>query len=140
MTLKELLAANPDAKAEYDQSISAAKAEGEAAGKENMNKAFAAALPILSSAKYPDTVKARVTAKAQAGDVEGLADFVAMHDMNVQAAADAAAALESGVETPAQIAAAAAALSEDGSVSDAGQLAGAVAQHKEKFGTGGDNK
>ena len=103
MNLKEVLAANPEAKTEYDAAIVAAentgRAEGETAGTEKMGQAFKAALPILSSDTYPDTVKERVTAKAMAGDVEGLADFVALHDMNVETAAAAAAAGENGKES-----------------------------------------
>lgn len=99
MTLKELLAANPDANAEHGQLIIAAEAKGEAAGKEKMNKAFAAALPILSSAKYPDTVKNHVTTLAKAGDATGLAGFVAIHDMNVESAASEEVASEINVET-----------------------------------------
>ena len=98
-TLTEFLAENPAAKAEQDVLIATARTEGETAGKEQMNEAFKAALPILSSASYPDTVKERVTAKAQAGDVEGLKDFVAIHDMNTEKKKETKAEGEQGEET-----------------------------------------
>jgi ATP-dependent protease ClpP protease subunit len=103
MNLKELLAANPEAKAEHDALIinakNEARAEGEAAGKETMKAAFTAAIPILSSDSYPESVKKRVSAKAEAGDVEGLADFVALHDMNTEQANGEEAGGEEGDET-----------------------------------------
>ncbi len=104
MNLKEALAANPDAKTEYDAAITAAadtaRAEGETAGKKVMSDAMAAALPILSSADYPETVKERVADKCQNGDVEGMKDFVALHDMHKEGAAATAAAGEQDDETP----------------------------------------
>jgi hypothetical protein len=106
MDLTELLAANPAAKAQYDANMKAstdsARAEGVSAGKETMNEAFTAALPILSSDKYPDTVKERVSAKAKDGDIEGLKDFVAIHDMAVEANKGEQAGAEQGKETPGQ--------------------------------------
>ena len=99
MTLKEQLAADPAMKAEYDADIASAKSEGEATGKVVMKTAFAAATPILSSANYPDSVKERVSAKAENGDVEGLKDFVAMFDMGAQGAANTAAVEEQPADT-----------------------------------------
>jgi ATP-dependent protease ClpP protease subunit len=144
MNLKELLAANPEAKTEYEGAITAAadtaRAEGETAGTkkgiEQMKTAFTAALPILSSDSYPDTVKERVTAKAMAGDTEGLADFVAMHDMNLENTATATATEEEGEETPGQHDDTK--ISEDGMINNAADLDAASAQFKKEFGIGGD--
>jgi ATP-dependent protease ClpP protease subunit len=142
MDLKALLAENPAAKAEYDIAIESARTEGETAGikqgKDTMNEAFTAAIPILSSASYPDTVKERVTVKAQAGDVEGLKDFVAMHDMNVESNAAASATGEQGEETNGQHDDEDG-QSPDGMVNNAGQLVGAVKQHQAQYGNGGTN-
>jgi hypothetical protein len=143
------LAANPDAQADVDALVSSAektaRAEGETAGKttgvEQMKTAFTAALPILSSDSYPDTVKERVTAKAMAGDVEGLADFVAIHDMNLEKAAEVKSQEEKDAETLAQ-ANQDAGLSPDGMVNNPEQLTAAAAQHKAEYGTdvaGGTN-
>jgi ClpP class serine protease len=99
-SLKELLAENSDAKAEYDSNIATARSEGETAGLEKGKTAMQAcidsAMPILASADYPETVKTRVTEKMKAGDTEGLKDFVALHDMNAEAAKSSAAAVETG--------------------------------------------
>jgi ATP-dependent protease ClpP protease subunit len=145
MNLKELLAANPDAQADVDALVSSAektaRAEGETAGTEKgieqMKTAFTAALPILSSDSYPDTVKERVTAKAMAGDTEGLADFVAMHDMNLENTATATATEEEDEETPGQHEDTT--IPEDGMVNNATDLAAAAAKHKAEYGsdTGG---
>ncbi len=106
MKLSEMLAADPEAKAEYDANILAATttahAAGETAGKKVMSDAMTAALPILSSADYPETVKARVSEKCQNGDIEGMKDFVALHDMHKQGTATTTAIGEQGEETPAQ--------------------------------------
>lgn len=134
MNFAELMAANPEAKAEHDGMIAAARAEGETEGKAKMEQAFTAALPILSSDSYPETVKTRVTAKAIAGDFDGLQDFVAIHDMNIEAKKEDAAKDDSGEETPPETPDA---LSSDGSVSSPDQLAGAIAQHKDLYGAGG---
>lgn len=141
MNLKELLAANPDAQTEYNAAITiaadTASAEGETAGKtagmEQMKAAFTAALPILSSDSYPDTVKERVTVKAMAGDTEGLADFVAMHDMNLENQNQNDADDDAGDDTPPEPPAGD--ISADGMVSNPTELAGAVAQHKAEYGT-----
>jgi ATP-dependent protease ClpP protease subunit len=104
MSLKELLAANPDAQAEYDDGIKAAEQRGETAGIEKgmakMQTTIDSAMPILASADYPQTVKDRVVAKMKVGDEEGLKDFVALHDMNSEAAKAAAALDEQDDETP----------------------------------------
>jgi hypothetical protein len=137
-SLKELLAENPEAKAEYDANVKAAadkaRAEGETAGSEKIKVAFESALPILSSAKYPDTVKERVKSKAIAGDVEGLKDFVAIHDMNAEAVKGKAAGEEQGGETPGETPAGD--LTDDGTVGNTEQLGAAVAQFKSTFGGG----
>lgn len=109
MSLKELLATDPEAKATYDADIKAAadtaRKEGEVAGKkegmETMQACFDAGMPILSSADYPEVVKERVTAKMKAGDVEGMKDFVALHDMNKESVAANDAEGEQDDETPA---------------------------------------
>ena len=139
-SLKEFLAANPEAKTEYDDAITAAadtaRAEGETAGTEKgieqMKTAFTAALPILSSDSYPDTVKERVTAKAMAGDTEGLADFVAMHDMNLENQNQNDADDDADDDTPPEPPAGD--ISADGMVSNPTELAGAVAQYKAEYG------
>ena len=115
-TLNEFLAANPAAKAEHDAIVLKAegtartegetagkitgKAEGKEEGKSEMTAVYAVAIPILSSAHYPETVKARVTEKAQAGDVEAVKDFVAIFDMSAEGVKIAAAIAEQGKETP----------------------------------------
>lgn len=102
-SLNEFLAADPKAQTEFDEAIKVAagkaRAEGKVTGSESTAEAFKIALPILSSDSYPDTVKARVTVKAMAGDVEGLGDFVAMHDMNVEGAKVKDVKGEQGKET-----------------------------------------
>jgi ClpP class serine protease len=108
MNLTELLAANPEAKAEHENLIAAARSEGETAGKEagreergeEMKAAFTAAQPILSSTEYPDHIKERVSEKAMVGDTEGLKDFVAIHDMNLENKKGEEAKGEQGDETP----------------------------------------
>jgi ATP-dependent protease ClpP protease subunit len=113
MTLKELLAANPDAKAEYDADINSAKttarAEGETAGKEvgkaegiaEMKAVSDLVTPIISSSHYPDAVKTRVIEKAQSGDIEAVKDYVSMYDMTAEGIATAKAIDEQSPDTPA---------------------------------------
>jgi hypothetical protein len=102
--LKELLAADPAAQAEYDANIKAHGEEqyaaGETAGKQVAAEAWEQAAPILSSDKYPQSVKERVMAKARAADKEGLADFVAIHDMNTAASDEVVAEEEQPEDTP----------------------------------------
>lgn len=113
MNLKELLAANPEAKTEYDAAITAAadtaRAEGETAGmekgktegKEEMQAVYAVTMPIMASPHYPEAMKTRVGEKAQAGDIEGVKDYVSMYDSTAEGAATAKAIEEAGDETPA---------------------------------------
>ena len=109
MDLKALLAANPEAKTEYDAAIVAAentaRAEGEVAGitkgTDEMKAVYAVALPILSSQHYPEAMKKRVGEKAQDGNLEGVRDYVSMYDSSTEGIATAAAIAEQGEETPA---------------------------------------
>lgn len=130
-SLKELLAANPEAKAEHDALIKSAeeigRVAGETAGMEKgtakMQATIDSAMPILVSADYSQGVKDRVVSKMKAGDTEGLKDFVALHDMNGEAAKAAAAALENGAETPA-----------DGGDGDAAKAAATFQAKSERIG------
>ena len=111
MSLKELLAGDPKAQAEYDADMktaaSTARAEGETAGKiegktagiDEMKAVYAVALPILSSPHYPEAMKKRVGEKAQAGNLEGVKDYVSMFDSSTEGIATAAAIKEQGEET-----------------------------------------
>lgn len=58
MTLHELLAANPAAKAEYDAAIISAKAEGEKAGSAAMAAKIEKVAPFIGSTAYPPSVSA----------------------------------------------------------------------------------
>ena len=111
-TLKELLAENPVAQAQYDADVKlaadTARAEGETAGKiegktagiDEMKAVYAVALPILSSTHYPEAVKTRVGEKAQEGNVEAVKDFVAMYDVTAEGIKTANAIAEQAEETP----------------------------------------
>lgn len=111
MSLKELLAGDPKAQAEYDDDIKAsadtARAEGETAGiekgaktgREEMQAVYAVALPILSSQHYPEAMKKRVGEKAQDGNLDGVKDYVSMFDSSSEGIATAAAIKEQGEET-----------------------------------------
>lgn len=109
MSLKELLATDPEAKATYDADIKAAadtaRAEGEVAGKKEgtkeMKAVYAVALPILSSQHYPEAMKKRVGEKAQDGNLDGVKDYVSMFDSSSEGIATAAAIAEQGEETTA---------------------------------------
>ena len=113
MDLKALLAANPEAKTEYDAAITVAadtaRAEGETAGIikgkkvgiDEVKAVYAVALPILSSQHYPEAMKKRVGEKAQDGNLEGVKDYVSMFDSSTEGIATAKAIAEQGEETPA---------------------------------------
>lgn len=103
MTLKELLAANPAAKAEHDAALASARAEGEKAGKDAMQATVAKVSPFLTSADYPETIKK--TAVAVLKGEQTAANFdavVAAVDAVREERAASAAAEESGKqkETP----------------------------------------
>ena len=112
-SLQEFLAENSAAKAEHDSLIAKATEAGETAGKiegnaegkaegiDEMKAVYAVALPILSSTHYPEAVKTRVGEKAQAGDVEGVKDYVSMFDSTAEGIATAKAIEEQAEETPA---------------------------------------
>lgn len=112
MDLTALLAADPEAQAQYDANLkahgdkqfaageTAGKEAGKAEGKAEVKAVYDVAIPILSSAHYPEAVKNRVTEKAQAGDVEAVKDYVSMYDMTSEGIATAKAIEEAGEETP----------------------------------------
>jgi ATP-dependent protease ClpP protease subunit len=103
MTLAELLAANPSAKAEYDVAIGKARTEGETAAREEMKAVIAKVSPILGSPDYPAAVK-DYGVKAIVGE-GALATFdalVVMEDQRIEKDKAEAAAAETGEtgETP----------------------------------------
>ena len=123
-TLAEVLADNPEAKAEHEASI--AKSQLEA-------KAAKIAEPLLK-ADYPDPVKAQITKLAQAGNLEGLQAFAAMHLAKTETANQQAAQKEQGEETPPE---GPSGESLDGIITDASQMAGEVARFKAQNGIEG---
>ena len=131
MTFQEYLEKNPEAKAEYDADLKAAREEGEKAGREAINATMAAGLPILSSTFYPDTVKAKIGEKMKAGDVEGIAEIASTLDMLTEAQKAKAAEGEQPDETLAN-----APENNNGLITDAAGLGEAVAQHKSTYGMG----
>ena len=67
MNLKELLAANPAAKAEHDAALASARAEGEKAGKDAVQATINRVAPVLASKEYGDKVK-EIAVSALKGD------------------------------------------------------------------------
>jgi len=135
MTWQEFLKENPEAEAEYEKKTQAAfdqgREEGEKAGREAINATMDAALPILSSASYPDTVKAKIGEKMKAGDVDGIAEIVSTLDMLTEAQKSNQAEGEQVGETLAGEPE-----NNGGLISDLSQLGEAVAMHKQTYGTG----
>ncbi len=135
MTWQEFLKENPEAEAEYEKKTQAAydqgREEGEKAGREAINATMDTALPILSSADYPDTVKAKIGEKMKAGDKDGIKEIVSTLDMIVEAQKSNQAEGEQAGETLADDPKA-----NDGLITDLSQLGEAVALHKQTFGTG----
>lgn len=131
MTFQEFLEKNPEAKAQYDADLKTAREEGENAGREAINATVVAALPILASASYPDTVKAKIGEKMMAGDVEGIAEIASTLDMLTEAQKAEAAKKEQSGETLAD-----APQNNGGLITNAAGLAEAVAQHKTIYGMG----
>ena len=99
MTFQEYLEKNPEAKAQYDADLKAAREEGEKAGREAINATMDVGLPIMSSANYPATLKAEVAEKMKAGDVDGLSGIVSTMDMLTEAQKAEAAEKEQSGET-----------------------------------------
>jgi len=101
MTLAELLASDPAAKADYDKAISAARVEGRQGVLEVAKKAA----PIMASAAYPQQIK-ELAVKAISGEVSGetLTATIAMYDALKEGGAHASAVEETAgqKETPAQ--------------------------------------
>ncbi len=131
MTWQEFLESNPEAKAEYEAALKAAREEGEKAGREAINATMDTALPILSSTAYPDTVKAKIGEKIRAGDVEGIAEIVSTMDMLTEAQKAEDVKTEQSGETLAD-----GPKANDGLITDASGLAEAVAHHKSTYGMG----
>ena len=131
MTWSEFLEKNPEAKAQYDADLKTAREEGEKAGREAIAATMDAALPILSSTDYPDTVKAKIAEKIKAGDKDGIAEIASTLDMLAETQKSEQAKGEQPGETPAN-----APENNDGLISDPAQLQEAVAEHKSTFGTG----
>jgi ClpP class serine protease len=144
MNLKELLAANPDAQAEYDAAITAAadtaRAEGETAGtekgREEMQAKITAVAPFLASADYPAVIgetalkvlkgeEAEVTLKASIAAVDAVKESTAQTTAAGETTATGETVGDNSQTT---------ALSEDGMVNNPEQLKAAAAQHKTEYG------
>ena len=101
MTLKELLASDPAALAEYNQAL---KAQYDL-GRQSVLEVAKKAAPIMASAAYPQQIK-DLAVKAVSGEITGetLTATVAMYDALKEGTAQAAAAAETTAtgETPAQ--------------------------------------
>ena len=82
MDLKALLAANPQAQAEYDQAIKDAEARGKVAGTEEMKATVTSVAPFLSNKSYPSQV-GEMALKVLTGEQQkaSLDSMVAMADM-----------------------------------------------------------
>ena len=101
-SLKELLAKDPAAQAEYDANISAAKAAGETAGKAAIAATIDKVAPFLKSGKYPGKIQETAIAVLKGDEPMGtLSASVAAVDAVREEARDKAAAAENGQETPA---------------------------------------
>jgi len=101
MALKELLDANPAAKAEYDQALNAARTEG----KQELQAVINSVAPIMASTEYPPIIgqTALKVLKGEASQVEltsSVAAVDAVKQMNAQTAAQTAT--EQQGATPAQ--------------------------------------
>ncbi|MEE9499589.1 MAG: head maturation protease, ClpP-related [Nitrospinaceae bacterium] len=131
MTWQEFLESNPEAKAQYEADLKTAREEGEKAGREAINATMDTALPILSSANYPDTVKEKVGEKMKAGDVEGISEIVSTLDMLTEAQKAEDVKTEQSGETLAD-----GPKADNGLITDAAGLAEAVALHKSTYGMG----
>jgi len=105
MNLQALLAANPQAKAEYDAAITAAVAQGEKAGKEEMQATAKAVSNFLSNPAYPKQV-GEMAAKVLTGEQSkaSLDNMVMMADMmtEMQKGNQAAAGTAAAGGTPGQ--------------------------------------
>lgn len=133
MTLKELLAANSGAKAEYDQAILRAQSDGAKVKQESMQVNLDKIAPIIASEKYPAAIRNLASEVMQGKeDYAALKGAVTMFDATQEAAASTAAAGETGEagETPPKkgdetVAA------EDGSISNETDHAAMVTRIKE---------
>lgn len=102
MTLAELFAANPTAKAEHDTLIATARTEGETAAKDDIKAVMDRVAPILGSQDYSEAVKAcGVKAITGEGTVAAFEAVVVMADEAIEKAAAEAAKGEQGEETTA---------------------------------------
>ena len=103
MDLKALLAANPQAQAEYDQAIKDAEARGKVAGPEEMKATVTSVAPFLSNKSYPSQV-GEMALKVLTGEQQkaSLDSMVAMADMmkEMQKGTGAAAGTQAAGETP----------------------------------------
>ena len=116
MTLEQFLAANPEAKTQYDAAVQAAvdKAVTAAAGGDDavqaakrdtraeMSAILAKVAPILGSASYPQSAKDRVMARVATGSMEQVEDAIVLFDMGIEARKEDDAQGEQGPDTPAQ--------------------------------------
>lgn len=98
MSLKELLAGDPGAQAEYDSAIATAREEGNESGQASINARIEAAKPYLTAdSMYPAAITGLAT-RVVAGEVDAsaLTAAVAAYDATAENAASVAAAAESG--------------------------------------------
>ena len=103
MTLTELLAGDPAAKAEYDVAIGKARTEGETAAKDEMKAVIGSISPKLTSDAYgPDVKEAGIKAITGEGHISTFETLVVIADRDIEAAKAAAAKAETkeGKETP----------------------------------------
>lgn len=98
MKLSDLLDEHPEVKKEYQDALSATRAEGV----ESVRTAAKTAMPILTSADYPAAIK-EVAAKVVIGEVDviALTSAVSAFDAVKEQVASAAAQKEPVIETPA---------------------------------------
>jgi len=95
MNLQQLLAANPEAKAEFDTAINSATAAGQKAGSDAMASTIKQVSPFLTSTEYPEIIKttalAVLTGEGQMSTLTAAVAAVdAVKQMNATAAATAA--------------------------------------------------
>lgn len=109
MDLNEFLKKNPEARAEYDAEVKAATdaaseagtIEGRKSGQEDQAEAMKVAIPILSSAQYPENVKEKIGEMAMKGDLDGVKAQVGTLEMMIENKKTEDAKDEETKETPA---------------------------------------
>jgi len=101
MSLAELLAGNPTARAEHETALVEARKEGEKKGREDIMAIVEKVTPIMSSDEYTPSVKQMgILAIKGEKSFEAFEAVVAMADMQKEQAKSAAAASEQPDETP----------------------------------------